>query len=369
LVNAKIPKICMILTNQFAPDVRVFKEAEYLTQNGYSIEILAWDRQRQNRKAIEEVSGIKIVRFYFYSVPGTGLLQLWPYIKFLLACINYTKKNRYEYIHCHDLDGGIIGLLLKKRSSKLVFDMHEYYEGGRYKKINSIIHFFVSFIQKCSYKTIYVNKQQLFRTSKKNRGKLVFLPNYPEREWFTTIKIPSEILRINYIGTVRDYKAIMTLIEAVIGDDRVMVTIYGDGAALPLLKEKYSNIQNVHFYGTFNGQRESKYIYQQTDLLYCVFDPSVENWRYAYPIKFFEAIVSGTPVLVSSNSIVEQEVLAKNIGSSVIYGDVFALKAIISKMLLTSYVLDGYRSEVLSLQDTYSWSVIKHNLNKVYPLL
>ena len=40
-------KIKMILGNSFKSDIRVLKEARTLVQNGYEVEVLAWDRENE----------------------------------------------------------------------------------------------------------------------------------------------------------------------------------------------------------------------------------------------------------------------------------------------------------------------------------
>ena len=75
--------IFMILTNGFNPDVRVYKEAKFLVQNGYNVTILCWDRKCKNELKIEEnIDGINIKRFKIQSKPGSGMKQLMPFLKF-----------------------------------------------------------------------------------------------------------------------------------------------------------------------------------------------------------------------------------------------------------------------------------------------
>ena len=60
-----IMKVIMILTNGFAPDLRVYKEAQYITSKGYEVEILCWDREAMfKKKPTEQYGNIKITRFF-----------------------------------------------------------------------------------------------------------------------------------------------------------------------------------------------------------------------------------------------------------------------------------------------------------------
>ena len=122
-------KVKMILTNRFDPDVRVYKEAKYLAKKGFDVEILCWDRENEYKdREVEFLDGIKIKRLYPYAKYGTGLKQLKSFYKFILECKKYLKCEEYDYLHCHDLDGVIAGYILKSKDSKLIFDMHEFYE-------------------------------------------------------------------------------------------------------------------------------------------------------------------------------------------------------------------------------------------------
>jgi len=89
-------RVVMILTNLFRPDVRVLREAKYLVQKGFEVEILCWDRKNELiDKPIEFIDKIKITRFYPKSEPGTGLRQLKSYIMFILQCKKHLKNNKF----------------------------------------------------------------------------------------------------------------------------------------------------------------------------------------------------------------------------------------------------------------------------------
>ena len=67
-------KIIMVLTNGFFPDLRVYKEAKYLSKNGHDVEILCWDRDgRYKEKPVEQIEKIKIIRFCGNEKYGSGL--------------------------------------------------------------------------------------------------------------------------------------------------------------------------------------------------------------------------------------------------------------------------------------------------------
>ena len=155
-------KVYMILTNGFDPDVRVYKEAKYLVEKEYDVEILCWDRKCEYEgKTVETIDEIKIKRFHILSQPGTGMKQLSSYLKFMIEIREYLKKEKYDYLHCHDFDGILVGILTKKRKNhKLIFDMHEIYKNYAYAK-NIFFDLIFKYVLRKSDYIIYVNNEQI----------------------------------------------------------------------------------------------------------------------------------------------------------------------------------------------------------------
>ena len=63
----KSPKkrVKMLLDNNFQPDVRVYKEARFLVERGYDVEIIAMDKKNEKLDKQDEVmDGIKVHRLY-----------------------------------------------------------------------------------------------------------------------------------------------------------------------------------------------------------------------------------------------------------------------------------------------------------------
>lgn len=223
----------MILTNGFGPDVRVYKEARYLSSAGFDVEILCWDREGQFTEE-EQLEGIRVRRFFPAAKYGTGFKQLFPYFAFIRECRRYLRDKDFNYLHCHDLDGIIAGWLAGRGSAKLIFDMHEFYEArsARKQRFRRLIRAIVGFFQTRSDYIIYVSDFQTVPINKANRSKLVFLPNYPDWSAYKdSRKTDSPNLRISYIGAVRQYQQLKNLFDACKGMRDLEISVHGDGAA------------------------------------------------------------------------------------------------------------------------------------------
>ena len=343
--------VVMILTNGFDPDVRVYKEAVYLVKRGFDVTILCWDRDlSRDYPVCEDIDGIHIRRFKIASVYGTGLKQGPKYFKFMKECHAFLKMHRCKYLHCNDLDGAMIGYLFHGYKCNKVFDMHEFYERGNAIR-KCIVRKTVIHIIKKFGAALYENAVYLEEPYKSVQKFLYPLRNYPDSDMIQfREKEQSDVFRIGYHGVVRgqilEFKA---LFEAVKGLDDVRVDVNGGGMDLEQLNQLAPAYDNVYIHGPYNGIQE---------------DPNYQGD--AEVIKFYEAIFTGTPILVTKNIGMEKKVLENTFGLSCDTrnpGDI--RKAILKMKEDKVYWKKCHESELLSAPN-YSWGKAVRILDKVY---
>ena len=364
----KSKKVLMILTNGFDPDIRVYKEAKYLVENGIKVEILCWDRNCCYKdKTEEKIDGIEIKRFHIASSVGTGIKkQLKSYIKYILAVKKYVKCKEYDYLHCHDLDGMIIGYSIHKKRQKIIFDMHEFYEKKGHPIVSYIMRKLVSKFQNMAYKIIYVNEQQTISMKDKNKKKLVWIPNYPETEKFNNIQhVNSDILRVTYVGYVRHLEPLKNLIKAANELDNILVSIHGSGTYFNEIKQMEKEYKNVVVTGKFNHNDIAKF-YENSDLIYIVYNQGNKNDETALPTKFYEAIITETPVIVSKNSLLEKVTNQNDIGFSVDGTDYLDIKNILLKIQTDKTILDKKIENLKMISKNYTWESVVKRLDDIY---
>ena len=362
-------KAIMILTNGFDPDLRVYKEAKYITSKGYELEILCWDREsKYKNKPIEILGNIKIVRFFNESKYRNGIKQIFKLLKFKKACKKYIKKEKiqYEFLHCHDLDGMLVGCLINKKNDKIVFDMHEFYNSGSYAKIYFIVKQMLKYMHNKSYKIIYINDKQIEKISKKNKEKLVYLPNYPEESKFEKIEhIPDNHLRIMYAGYVRHLIPMTNLIEAGKKLSHIKISIHGSGNIVENLKKMAEGHKNIEFTGAFTHDKISEF-YANADLVYIVYNKGNQNDETALPTKFFEAIISGVPVIVSKNSFMEKTVKKFDIGYSVDGTSIESVTQLLLEIENNRDILEQKRRNIEKIKNKFLWEDVVKNLDEIY---
>lgn len=364
-------KIVMIVTNRYDPDIRVHKEAVYLNSIGFEVDILCWDRENEySNRGEETIDGVKVIRFFPFAKYGSGFRQIFGFIKFMSEVNRYLKNKQFDYLHCHDLDGIVTGVLVNKKKSKLIFDMHEFYEVlNRNQKYRYLVREVVSFFQNKSDWIIYVNKVQVGKIPDKNRSKLIFLPNYPDlNNYNLEPKIPSETLRISYIGAVRQYTELKNLMDACNDLNEVHVSIHGMGVAYENLKKIVDNYKNVTLSGVYDYKQSSKF-YSNADLLYCVYPMNIIQNKLSYPVKFYEAILTNTPVIISKGSVLEEFLNEYDIGFVVDGSDSRNIRKTINEILNDRDIIDIKKKNMKEIQFKYVWESVVKNLNMIYSTL
>ena len=362
-------KICMILTNGFDPDVRVYKEALFLTKAGLSVDILCWDRNVNTvYPECEIVDGITIKRFRIPAMAGTGYKQLPAFFEFCKQIKRYLKANAYDYIHCHDFDGRFIAFLAGVKGQKCVFDMHEFYETG-----NSVKRFVfrraVLFLISNSRAALYENDIYLAPPYGKFKDKLFSLKNYPDRSMIIALpKTQSEVFRVGYHGAVRNQiPYFAALFEAVKGRTDIRVDINGTGIDYPQLVEMAKNYDNIYVHGRYDGTRESSNLYANTDVLFCGYDKKIPNHqKEAEAVKFFEAIITGTPMIMQKDIGMGDKVIANGYGVAVETDSCEEIKSAIEKFMNDKAFYQNCRDNELSQAERYNWENEVQILRNIY---
>jgi len=356
----------MILTNAFSPDVRVYKEAKYLVAQGHEVEVLCWDKTpEKGLPRVEKKDGIRIRRFGISAVEGTGYKQIGAYLSFIRQCKKYLKRRECDVLHCHDLDGAIVGYLARKR---FVFDMHEFYDkGGNVRK--KLSHIMVCYLAKRSVGNIYVTSQSLKAYGKGIEDRFFQLKNYSDSSTLPGHeKDHSDELRIAYIGRVRNQlKEFSALFNAAKDLERVRVDIYGDGPDLDQLKFMAEKIENVTVHGAFNGLEDSKAIFRKTDVSYIAYDPKNPNYQGEFePVKLFEAVFTGTPIIATKSLNPGRFAVEKGVGLAVDTRSAEEVRGAIRYLQDNPQVMQGFVSRMHEISDDYDWMHAVQILDKVY---
>lgn len=358
--------IKMVLTNAFNIDVRVYKEARYLVSKGNDVEIICWDKTPEKGLPEEEIiDGIQIKRFGIPSIAGTGYKQIGAYRDYIKRCKDYLENKDFDVLHCHDIDGALIGRIVGK---KYVFDMHEFYDRGN--TIRRIIsHHLARNLAKHAIANIHVAAISVKTYGKGIEDKFFLLKNYSDPSSFTeTTKTQSEQFRISYIGMVRGQIPEFTaLFESVRGIDNAVVNVYGGGTDLEKLQELQKEYSNVMIHGPYDGIKESEHIYKNTDVSFVAYDPSNPNYQNEFePVKLYEAIITGTPIIATESINPGRLAKEKGIGVAVNTQDSKQIKEAIETLMIDRSFYDNCVKNMREMSTQYNWNEAVKVLDLIY---
>ena len=361
--------VVMLLTNPCNPDVRVIKEAKYISERGHNVTILCWDRDEKSKLPQKSYEGkVKLIRFRIASVYGTGYKQLGAFFKFVRSCKAYLKKKKVDIFHCHDLDGYIAYRLLYMKRIPYVWDMHENYIKGNWLKRKLIQKIVIAGIKK-STKSIYVTNDVLKMMPEPIRDRMILLRNYPDSSYLTDEeKTESDYLRIGYHGTLRrQLPEFSALFEACKDYSDVRIDVNGGGTDLLKLQELAKRYSNVYVHGPYDGLKDSNHLYANTDVLFCGYDSTNPNYQGdTEVVKFYEAIITGTPMIMTKNLGMSAKVERMEIGVVVDTRDSIDIRRAIDQIRQRRELLQKWRDNMKKVVDNYKWSVAVKVLDAVY---
>lgn len=364
--------IKMILTNGFDPDPRVLKEAVSLKSKGHDIEILCWDRENKYINIeCETYKDIKIKRFFSKSKYGSGIKQMWSYLRFIKEVKRYLKNKEINIIHGHDIDGALVGAIIKA-NNKLIWDMHEFFDGFNYSFFKKIIYIISAryIFYKCDA-LIYVVSSQKERYSRMINSDVeeILVMNCPDKDLFNPFnRNTKDILRVSFIGSVRETRTLKIMIEAAEKLDGVIFYIHGTGIAYDEIYEYSKKYKNTVVTGRYN-YNEIVNLYENTDIVYSVYDSTLLNVKEAFPVKGFEAIVTDTPIIASKDTYFGDFIRKNDIGYVV---DEKNEKELIDVILAIQNDQKRWLKKAKNMKkikDSYYWEHQASNLLNIYDKL
>lgn len=157
-------------------------------------------------------------------------------------------------------------------------------------------------------------------------GEIILLENVPlKKVWDGFKKTPDDDdgFLIGYVGILRYKKSLYQLIDTVERlaargfNIRVFFAGGGMGSDFEDINSRISKKELFEFSGPYEYSRDIKRLYSNLDLIYAVYDSSDANCQLAMPNKFYEAMLTGIPIMVAKDTFVGEETERLGIGATV----------------------------------------------------
>ena len=241
----------------------------------------------------------------------------WNFFKeveaFNKKCVEAALKKNFDLIHCHDWITINAGIEIKRRTGKpLVFTVHstEYDRTVNIYPLNSIVEVEKRGIQKADL-VITVSKQmkqQLIERYGADEKKIKVIYNGINASKYVGLTQKERKNIVLFLGRLTDQKGpyffLNTAKKVLEKKNDVTFVIAGQGDKLPeLIKQSiYLGIGDHVLFTGYLSEEEINYAYAMADVYVM---PSVAE---PYGITALEAVASGTPIIISKNAGVAEEI-------------------------------------------------------------
>jgi len=380
MVKEKL-KILMISSKPFRPEPWIYREAKSLINNGYDVTVIGWDRERKYEEK-EEIDGIKVERIRLKASYGsfTQLLPLFPI--FYLMLLSRLLNIDFDIIDCHNFDTLPVGMFAGKlKGKKVIYHSLDLYFTWFYRETTSKFKEILSnlfrkleilFLSKIDHLIVPTPGSLEYYKKYCTRCGITVLMNTPDKSFF--LKCNSNKIKkntgnkfvVSYIGGIRYEKPIINLIEATreLGD--VEVLIVGGGIKAKNIKQKSQGYANVSIVGEV-PYREVIGYYNQSDCVYAVYDSKVENIKFAIPVKVFEAMACGLPVIVNKNIWVSEFVEKNRIGLCVDESNIEGIRNAILELKNNRNLRNDFgKNGRMLFEEKYNWEKQEECLLRIY---
>ena len=122
------------------------------------------------------------------------------------------------------------------------------------------------------------------------------------------------------------------------------------------------------FTALYDGIKESTRLYQNTDVLFCGYDKHVPHHKDFDAVKFFEAIITATPMIMQCDINMGKKVLRQGYGLVVETDDAEAIKRAIIRLKTDTELYQSCQENEKRDAVLYCWQSEVEKLKTIYHL-
>ena len=368
-----LKRIIIIRDNPVSPDTRVEKIADSLLIAGYSVTLLAWDRDENYRIKCSQLllprNKVDIIRFGIKASFGDGIKNLFPFCVFQIKMFIWLIKNRnaYDVIHACDLYTALTSFICAKILRKrIVFDIFDFLgdinEAGLSRLLAKIQYKLINNVNA----TIICSEQRKEQIRGSSPKKLEIIHNSPQNADIQEMyNLNKDKIKIVYVGILQEKRYLREMADILRTLNNVELHIGGFGKLEPYFKQLASRNTNVFFYGKMQ-YHETLSLEKSCDIMTAVYDPSVRNHYFAAPNKFYEALLLGKPLVMIKNTGMSSIVADNKIGELSDY-NVESLKEAFRRIIQRKNEWESISERMKKIYEKdFSWDKMEKRLVDLY---
>ncbi|MGM0876428.1 MAG: glycosyltransferase [Bacillota bacterium] len=409
--------VIMLLFKDILYDARVQREALSLAEAGHMVEILClkeYDEElpklhdkldvvrltistkamkqklansSKNSPKARRSKNLKGALIKLVQQPAVKLLKdIWAYDQFFQTCDHYIKnrKNKYDVIHCHDLNTLSAGVKLSQlHKFYVIYDSHELFNemAGRNNVDRTYGYWLEKRLMKEIQHLIVVNPyvEQEFKKMYGSHIRSTVIQNTPintlQNEEYHSIEnlretyaMKDEDVFLLYQGGLNPHRGLELIIQALTHlPDHYRLVLMGAGrslTSLTMLTEELNLTNRVFFHPQVHASDVLHYT-KQADIGLVMYENTSKNNYFSTPNKVFEYMLAGIPTVASKHPGKQYVVEVEQTGVCTDEDPQAIAEAI--QEIMDHY--DKYVTNCLSKKAIYTWEHEKEKLQALYAVI
>ena len=172
-------------------------------------------------------------------------------------------------------------------------------------------------------------------------------------------------IKIVYVGILESSRMLREIAAAVSENNGLEFHVAGFGTLEAFFVEQSQIYDNIFFYGRLTYDHTLS-LENECDIMLAIYDPTIDNHRFAAPNKFYESLMLGKPVIMVRGTGMSEVVEEKGIGELIEFskeGFIDGVNRLLKRKeewpLIESRMKDIYRNQ-------YCWDEMERRLIQIY---
>ena len=372
-------RVILLRSTPVDPDPPVEKAALALLNAGYHVRILGWDRDADNgiKKDLLQISNyeVEVIRFGIKAQFSGGIKKnLFPLCRFLAQLRSWLIKNRrtYDIVHAFDFDTGFVASRYAKMFNKsFVYHILDYYVAShdlRETVLEKPICKLENSVINGADATIICTEKRREQIAGSRPKRLAVIHNTPSAAQLKQCEKKTQETgrnKIVYVGILEPSRLLREIAAAVSENNGLEFHVAGFGTLEAFFVEQSQIYDNIFFYGRLTYDHTLS-LENECDIMLAIYDPAIDNHRFAAPNKFYESLMLGKPVIMVRGTGMSEVVEEKGIGELIEFskeGFIDGVNRLLSRK--EEWPLIGSRMKKL-YQNRYCWDEMERRLIQIY---
>jgi glycosyltransferase involved in cell wall biosynthesis len=297
--------------------------------------ILSWNRGDQELPAREIRDGVEILRFESSGSPVVSRLRFAAWV------FRGLRSLRPKLVQVFDLESAVpaavAGLLSRH---EMIYDMRDpFAESFRFPPAVRHLAYAADWLAMARARAFVVPSEEripyLGRWGRRRSVCVVRNTCHDELETLPETPLPERpsphTVRIAYLGYLVPSRGGEWLIEVATDAPSDVQLLVAGSCRSDDMRRRIDASDGTNFLGMLDRPQALR-IMQQADAVALLYDPTVPVNRVAAPNKYYEALMVGTPVLMSRGMSLAPEVEREGLGFVIKYGDTQELRRVIETL-------------------------------------